>query len=288
MSYRSERWFEWVNAALLILISLSMLAPLIHLVAISFSSVDFVNAREVSFWPKGFQMDVYAEIFGMNQLWRSLGVSVYITLTGTALCLLLSSTLSYALSRAYMPGRAWILRGIVLTFIFSIPMIPSYLVVKALWMENTLWSLIVPGALGAFYVVIMKTFFQGISSELLEAAKIDGSNELGIFFRLVLPLSKPVLATMALFHAVGQWNSYFGALIYLRDRTLYPLQLVLRELVVEDQANALVYDTPALAMTTPEMMKAGVILFATLPIVAVYPFLQKHFVQGAMLGSLKE
>ncbi|HZG75582.1 MAG TPA: carbohydrate ABC transporter permease [Paenibacillus sp.] len=288
MSYRSERWFEWVNAALLILISLSMLAPLIHLVAISFSSVDFVNAREVSFWPKGFQMDVYAEIFGMNQLWRSLGVSVYITLTGTALCLLLSSTLSYALSRAYMPGRAWILRGIVLTFIFSIPMIPSYLVVKALWMENTLWSLIVPGALGAFYVVIMKTFFQGISSELLEAAKIDGSNELSIFFRLVLPLSKPVLATMALFHAVGQWNSYFGALIYLRDRTLYPLQLVLRELVVEDQANALVYDTPALAMTTPEMMKAGVILFATLPIVAVYPFLQKHFVQGAMLGSLKE
>ncbi|HZG57946.1 carbohydrate ABC transporter permease [Paenibacillus sp.] len=288
MSYRSERWFEWFNAVALILIALSMLAPLVHLLALSLSSIEHVNARTVGFWPKDLQTQVYGEIFGMDRLWRSMGISIYITVAGTALCLLLSTSLAFALSRAYMPGRAWIMKGIIATFVFSIPMIPSYLVVKELSMENTLWSLIVPGALGAFYVVILKTFFQGISSELFDAAKIDGSHEISVYFRLVLPLSKPVLATMALFHAVGQWNSYFGALIFLRDRTLYPLQLVLRELVVEEQANVLVYDNPALAATTPEMMKAGVILFATLPIVMVYPFLQKHFVKGAMLGSLKE
>jgi ABC-type glycerol-3-phosphate transport system permease component len=187
-----------------------------------------------------------------------------------------------------MKGRRWVLRGIILTFIFSAPLIPNYLLIRALNMDNTLWVLMIPGALGAFNVIIMKTFFQGISTEMFEAAKIDGCSELGIFARIAIPLSAPVIATIALFHSVGQWNSYFTALIYIRDKDLMPLQVLLRNLIMEDQANQMASTTELSLVLTPEMLKAGITLFATLPILIIYPFLQKYFVKGAMVGSLKE
>lgn len=189
-----------------------------------------------------------------------------------------------------MPARKWIVGLILISFIFPSPLIPSFLVVNALGMNNTLWALIIPGALGAYYIIIMRTFFAGISKELIEAAKIDGCGEFGVFVRIVLPLSKAVLATIALFHAVGQWNSYFGALIYIRSEHLFPLQLKLRNMVqnssFDSGFDSNMFDTDVLQ--TPEMIKAGAIIFTTLPILLVYPFLQKHFVKGAMLGSLKE
>jgi ABC-type glycerol-3-phosphate transport system permease component len=188
-----------------------------------------------------------------------------------------------------MPGRKLFLKLVLLTFIFPVPLIPSYLLVKELGMLDTLWSLMVPGAVGAFYIFIIKAFFQGISSELFDAAKMDGSSEFGLYGRIVLPLSMPVLATIALFHAVAQWNSYFSAIIFLRTKTLYPLQVLLRSMIVEDGSNSGIDNTFQLNMQfTPEMMKAGIVLFATAPILIVYPFLQKYFVKGAMLGSLKE
>jgi ABC-type glycerol-3-phosphate transport system permease component len=146
----------------------------------------------------------------------------------------------------------------------------------------------IPGALNAFNVIIMKTFFQGISSEMFDASKIDGCSELGSFARIAIPLSTPVIATIALFHAVGQWNSYFTALIYIRSKDLMPLQVLLRNLVVEEQANNVANSAEVATMLTPEMLKAGITLFATAPILIVYPFLQKYFVKGAMVGSLKE
>jgi len=160
--------------------------------------------------------------------------------------------------------------------------------VRALGLENHLMALILPGALGAYYVLIMKTFYQGISSELFDAAKIDGAGEFGTYVRIVVPLSTAVTATIALFHAVGQWNSYFSALIFIRNKRLHPLQIVLRDLVVGELSGSLTaYDLDIQVMTTPEQIRAGIILFATLPILIVYPFVQKYFVKGAMLGSVK-
>jgi putative aldouronate transport system permease protein len=287
--YKSDRPFQIANTFFLILVCLTMVSPMIHVVAVSMSSVEFANAKVVYLWPRGFNLEVYRQIAGFSLIWNSMGVSVYITAAGTLLALALSASISYSLSRPGMVGRKAVTQGILVTFIFTAPLIPSYLVVRSLGMENRLASLIVPGALGAFYVFIMKTFFQGISSELFDAGKIDGCSEFGIFVRIVLPLSKAVLATIALFHAVGQWNSYFSALIFIRDKKLYPIQLVLRNLVVDAMSTA--YASTNLIdlnlRTTPEQMQAGIIVFATVPILIVYPFLQKYFVKGAMLGSLK-
>ncbi|MBO9605099.1 MAG: carbohydrate ABC transporter permease [Paenibacillaceae bacterium] len=266
-----------------------MIMPMIHLLAVSLSSPLYAAAKLVGLWPRGFNVRVYESILGSWQMWRSLGVSVYITLMGTLLTLLLCSSLAFSLSRPAMKGRRFLLRGIIVTFIFTIPLIPGYLVVRGLGMENTLWALIVPGAVGAFYIIIMKTFFQGLSPELMDAAKIDGCSEFGNYVRIVLPLSKAVLATIALYHAVGQWNSYFSALIFIRTRTLLPLQIILREFVQQDGAVNMQTSIPELlTASTPEMIKAGAIIFGTLPILVVYPFLQKYFVKGATLGSLKE
>lgn len=291
-TYKSERLFQTMNGAFLVIASLTMIAPLIHLAAVSLSSPKFAEAKLVTFWPKGFQLDVYRTIIGMDNLWRSLGVTIYITVLGTLIALILTSSIAYALSRPQMPVRGLILKGIIVTFVFSIPLIPNYLVVKGLGMEDTLWALMVPGALGAFNIIIMKTFFQGLSTEVFDAAKIDGCSEFGIYGRIAIPLSKPVIATIGLFHAVTQWNSYFQALIFIRSKELYPLQILLRSLVVEDEGNlgqsGQSGSVDSIVQTTPEMMKAGIILFATIPILLVYPFLQKYFVKGATLGSLKE
>lgn len=287
---KSERIFQTINNLFFLLVSLSMLAPLINLLAISFSSSLYVNAKRVYFWPKGFSLDVYETIFRLPSLWRSMGVSVVITLTGTLITLILGSTLAFALSRRQMKGRSFVLLAIVLTFIFTVPLIPSYLLVTSLGLKNTLWAVMIPNALSAFYILIFRAFFEGISSELFEAAKIDGSSELGIYFRVVLPLSKAVLATIALFHAVYQWNSYFEALIYISKPNLYPMQIILRNMVVNDMAqNTLTTSiNESMRLLTPNMLKAGIILFATAPILIVYPFIQRYFVKGAMLGAIKE
>ena len=284
---KSDWVFTSINGTILILISVSMVLPLIHLLAVSFSDALYANAKLVYFWPKGFQLDVYKTIFGMNTLWRSMGVTIFITVAGTLIYLMFTTSMSYGLARPFTPGKKIILRLVLVTLVFNAPLIPNYLVISSIGLENTLWALMLPGALNAFGVIIMKTFFQGLSSELFDAAKIDGCNEFGIFTRIALPLSTAGIATLALFHAVGLWNSYFAALIYIRTKELFPLQIMLRSLVVEE--NFMFNPSGGEVLSaTPEMMKAGIILFATVPILIVYPFLQKYFVKGAMLGSLKE
>ncbi|MBA2943285.1 carbohydrate ABC transporter permease [Paenibacillus sp. CGMCC 1.16610] len=265
-----------------------MIAPLIHLLAVSLSLPEYANAKLVGLWPKGMQFDVYGSIFALDEIWKAMGVSIYITVVGTLVTLLLCSLLAYTLTRPKMPGRTIILKLIVVTFVFPVPLIPSYLLVKQLGMINSLWSLIIPGAMSAFYVLIIRTFFKALPGELFEAGKMDGCGELRIYTRIVLPLSMPVLATITLFHTVSQWNSYFSATIYIRSRDLYPLQVLLRNLIVDNGANTGMSDFQLSTQFTPEMMKAGIVLVATLPILIVYPLLQKHFVKGAMLGSVKE
>ncbi|MDF2668029.1 MAG: transporter permease subunit, partial [Paenibacillus sp.] len=259
VSNKTDRLFHTLNYTFFTVIGLAMVAPMIHLLAVSLSATEFANAKQVYFWPKGLNFQVYDYIFHQQRLWRSLGISVYITVLGTLIALFFTSTIAYSLSRSQMPARKLILRGIVLTFVFSIPLIPAYLLVRTLHMDNTLWALMIPGALSAFNIIIMKTFFQGLSAELFDAAQIDGCSEYGIFARIAIPLSMPVVATIALFHAVGQWNSYFSALIYIRTKDMYPLQVLLRNLVIEGQVQDSM-STPELAsLYTPEQMKAGIV-----------------------------
>lgn len=284
--YRSDRLFQTINAIFFLVIGALMLAPMVHVIALSLSEAHHAEVGHIGLWPKGFTLDVYRKIIGDSRIWRALGVTVYVTVVGTVISLFFTSTLAYALSRPKMPGKRLIMRGIVVTFIFSAPLIPYFLVVNALHLLNTLWALMIPTAVGAFGVIIMKTFFQGLSSEVFDAGAIDGCSEFGIFSRIAVPLSKPVFATIGLFHAVGLWNSYFSALIFIRSKELYPIQIVLRGMIVS--ADMAGWDVTNEATYTAETLKAGVIIVATVPIVAVYPFLQKYFVKGAHVGSLKE
>lgn len=284
--YRSDRLFHVINGLFFVLLSLSMLAPIVHLAAVSLSASKFTNAHQVFFWPRGFNLFVYHDIFKQTRLWRALGITVYITVLGTLIALYITSALAFSLTRQKMIGRRLILKALIVTFIFSVPLIPFYLVVRTVGMENTLWALMIPGALSVFNVFILKTFFQGISSELFDAAQMDGCSEYGIFFRIAIPISLPALATIGLFHAVGQWNSYFHALIFLHSKELYPIQVILKSMVLDGSSGG---ESDSLVLFySPEQLKAGVVLFATIPILLVYPFLQKYFVKGAMLGSLKE
>ncbi|MEF3305871.1 carbohydrate ABC transporter permease [Paenibacillus sp. GYB003] len=291
-AYRTDRWFPLWNGTILVLACFTMVAPMIHLLAVSLSDPVYANAKLVGLWPKGFSLVAYKEILSLDRLWRSFGISVYLCAMGTLIFLAFTTSFSYALSRPNMPMRKWVLQGVLVTLVFTSPLIPNYMLVRSLGLENTLWALMIPGALSAFSVIIMKTFFQGISSELFDAAKIDGSGECSVYAKIALPLSAPVIATLSLFHVVGLWNSYFGAIIYIRNKDLYPLQVVLRSLIVENGAATAVDVAGGAAEiavpATPEQLKAGIILVATVPILFVYPFIQKHFVKGAMLGSLKE
>jgi ABC-type glycerol-3-phosphate transport system permease component len=198
-------------------------------------------------------------------------------------------TISYALSKSYMPGRSFLLKFILLTFIFPVAMIPYFLVVKNLLLLDTLWALMLPSALGAWYVFITKTFFQGLPIELFEAGRIDGCNEFSLFIRIAIPTSLPVIATIGLFYAVNQWNSYFDAIIFIRDKSLYPIQMLVREIAIVGNMTDNMQDFSAVSNeVAQDQVIAGVIIFASLPIVLVYPFIQKYFNKGSMLGSLKE
>ena len=287
-TFRSERVFSVVNTIFFIAVCLIMVLPMIHIAAMSASGDEFINSRLVTFWPRGLTLTAYKTVVGEPAIWRSMGVSIYITVFGTLMTLILTSSLAYALSRTYMPARKLIMKGIIVTFIFSIPLIPYFLLVRSLGMYNTLWALMVPGALGAFNVIIMKTFFQGISQELFDAATIDGCNEFGVYFRIVIPLSTAVIATIGLFQAVGLWNNYFSGLIFIRSGFLRPVQLVLRGMIVDvDFLSSGADQAMGEESYIPERLKAAAILFTMVPILIVYPFLQKYFVKGAMLGSLK-
>ncbi len=273
----------------MVLVGMAMMAPIVHVVAISLSSNEYVIMNQVRFLPKGLNLSAYSYVFRQGRLWRSLFVTIYITAMGTVFALALTSSMAYALSRAKTPGRRLINQGVLVTFIFSMPIIPFYLVVRSLGLMDSLWALILPTALTPFNVIIMRTFFSGISQELFDAATIDGCSEIGIYFRITLPLSLAVIATIGLFHAVHQWNTYFHALMFIRSYRKDPLQVLLRSLVIEDELASISQqgDDPALLNTTPEQLKAAVILFATMPILIVYPFIQRYFVKGATLGSLK-
>jgi putative aldouronate transport system permease protein len=284
----SWRIFSGFNLTFIGILSLTMFLPFLHIIAKSLSSSEAVTHGKVLFWPVDFTLSNYQYVVHDPSIWRAFAVSLIITVGGTALSLIATAALAYPASRPEFKAKKPILLMVLFTMIFSVPLIPSFLVVKNLGMLDSLWSLVLPGLISAFNFFIMRSFFQNIPSTLIDAARIDGLGEVGILFKIVLPLSKPALATLGIFYGVGHWNAYQSALYYINDPRLYPLQVKLRQMMVTDTGSTSEADLVSMALTSPEGIQMATVIFATLPILIVYPFLQKYFVKGSMLGSVKE
>jgi putative aldouronate transport system permease protein len=284
----SEKWFQTFNYIILTLAASTMIFPFLHLLAVSFSSPVAADSKEVFLWPVGFTLGTWEHILQNSGLWQSFGVTIYVTVVGTFFSMILSVLTAYPLSRQEFLIRKQVMLFIVITMIFNAPLIPFFLTVRELGMMNSLWSLIIPGAISTYNMIIIRTFFQGLPKELDDSAKIDGCNEFRVLFQIYLPLSKPVLATIGLFYAVGYWNIFQRAVLFLRNQELWPLQMKLRAYLTSPeelaQVNLFLGDYDFNTTT----LKAATIIFATVPILLVYPYLQKYFVKGSMLGSLKE
>ncbi|GAB1154971.1 carbohydrate ABC transporter permease [Paenibacillus illinoisensis] len=283
-----EKCFQVANYVFLTAAALTMILPLLHLLAVSLSSPVAADSKEVFLWPVGFTMASWNHILQSSGLWQSFGVTVFITVAGTALSMLFSVLTAFPLSRKEFLIRKQVMLGIVITMIFNAPMIPFFLTVRELGMMNSIWALIIPGVIGTFNMVILRTFFMNLPKELDDTARIDGCHDFRILFQIYLPLSKPVLATVSLFYAVGYWNTFQRAVLFVRDPDLWPLQMKLRAYLTSPEELAQVnmfLDDYDFNTTT---LKAATILFASVPIILVYPYLQKYFVKGSLLGSLKE
>ncbi len=285
----TERLADYFNVIVLAGIGSVMLLPFIHIFSVSFSSLEDVLTKEFILWPTNWSMDAYRAIFASNQFINSIGVTIYITVVGTIISLVLTASMAYALTRNIL-GQRIILLGVIFTILFNAGMIPVYLVVKATGIMNTLWALIIPSAISSFNLIVIRQFFLNIPSELSEAALIDGANEVRTFWSIILPLSKPALATFSLFYAVGHWNKYFEGILYLNDAAKWPIQVVLRQMVIMNETTSTIGADVMLQLESqppPETIQMAAILVATLPILVLYPFLQKHFAKGVMIGSVK-
>ncbi|OXM87637.1 carbohydrate ABC transporter permease [Paenibacillus rigui] len=278
--------FDGVNYVLLAIIGIATVLPFIYILAVSFTSPHEVAKGGFILFPKEWSLSAYKYIFSTDTLIKSLGVSIYITTIGTAINLLFTSLMAYPLARQTLRGRQTILLAVLFTMLFSGGLIPTYFVVKAMGLTNSLWSLMIPNAISAFNLIVLKNFFQQIPDGLEDSARIDGCNDVGVLFRIVLPLSMPALATFGLFYAVGHWNQFFNAIMYINDNHKWPVQVLLREIVILAQSR--IGDTGfEETEIQPLTIRMAVIVFATVPILIVYPFLQKHFAKGVMLGSVK-
>lgn len=284
-----DRVFDAVINTLSGVILVIVLYPLVFIISASISDPALVLNGEVLLLPKQITFEAYRNVFADNQIWNGYGNSIMYTVVGTLINLVMTTLAAYPLSRPDLPGRGGFMFLITLTMFFGGGLIPSYLLVKNLGMVDTMWALIVPGAIATYNLIVMRTYFQSsIPWEIQEAALIDGASNRKLLTSVILPLSKPILAVMVLFYAVGHWNSYFNALIYIRNKDMYPLQLVLREVLMVSQADA-VDSSVGLEkkILLAESIKYVVIIVSSLPVLVMYPFVQKHFVKGVMIGSLK-
>ncbi|WP_284641068.1 carbohydrate ABC transporter permease [Paenibacillus silviterrae] len=285
----NSRLFDGVNYFLLTLVGLVTILPFIHVVAGSFTTVQELAEKQFVLIPTVWTLDAYRYVFSTNTLVMGLAVSIGITVFGTMFSMALTSFMAYGLARRDLDGRNTIMFLVVFTMLFSGGMIPTFLVVKEMGLIDTYASQVIPVAISAFNLIIMRNFFQNLPDGIEESAKIDGCGDWGILFKIVIPLSMPAIATISLFYAVTYWNTYMSAILYLNDTAKWPVQVILRQIVI--LASGLSADTSGMDdsfVTPPEQtVKMAVIVVATLPILLVYPFLQKHFAKGALMGSIK-
>ncbi|KKI90107.1 sugar ABC transporter permease [Bacillus sp. SA1-12] len=294
---RSDLVFKFFVHCFLFVILVLILYPLIYIVSASISDPTLVNQGKMWLLPKGITFIGYELLFQYDEIWIGYRNTIFYTLLGVSINLFVTLPAAYALSRKKLVGRKFFMMMFVFTMFFSGGLIPSYLLVKNLGMINTVWALVIPNAASIWNIILCRTFFQvTIPKELEDAASIDGCTNTKLFFKIVLPISMPIVAVMALFYSVGHWNEYFSALIYLNDEAKYPLQMVLRKILVLQEISTETMD-PAMAIANAEVMnqkadlsavlKYAVIIVSTLPMLIAYPFLQRYFVKGVMIGSIK-
>lgn len=282
--------FDAANSFFMLFYSLLVFLPFLYIVAVSFSGGGESMGGRFFLVPKEFSLEGYRYLLSTNRFPNAIGNTIYITIVGTAINLLFSVTLAYALSKKFLPGRRVMMLIIFFTMLFSAGLIPNYLLIKSLGLLNTYWALLLPGATNAFTIMVMKTFFQGLPESLDEAARMDGAGEVRILWSVVLPLSMPVMATFGLMFLVGHWNEFFGAVIYLSKSSMWTVQVLLRQMIIVGTAN-INNDYSMDEKTASQIgdsIKMAAIIISMIPIVAIYPFLQKYFAQGSMLGSIKE
>jgi len=278
--------FPVINYAFFIILSLTMIYPLWYVLMFSLSDPNIAVFNNYYLLPVGGpSFMTYAALFKQPMLMRSLGNTIFIAGAGTFIKLLFTSLTAYPLSKTNLPGKNIIFSMIVFTMIFDGGMIPTYLVVRYLGLIDHLWALIIPGAIVVYYLMIMVKFFKGIPESLIESAKIDGYNDIGIFIKVVIPLSKAVFGAVGLFCAVQLWNTYFNGVLYINDTNKKVLQVMIRSLLYEE---VMAGDSgTGRVITTQQNMKMATVIFSLIPILMVYPFLQKYFVKGIMIGSVK-
>lgn len=277
-----SRLFDFFNITFMIVLIIVMAYPMVYVFSASISNNALVASGAVLLWPKKITLIAYEQLIYNPDLWVSYWNTIRYTVLHTVLTLIATSAMAYPLAKRWLPGRRVILLMAAFTLLFSGGMIPTFLIVQRLGLLDTIWAIVLPSLISTWYLFIMRTFFEGLPEELEDAAAIDGCGSMQILVRIVLPLSLPVMVTIGLFTAVNQWNSFFSALIYLNDRDMYPLQIMLRNILI---AGTNVQGEGDL--THLETLKYAMIIIATLPILCVYPFIQKYFVQGTMIGGIK-
>lgn len=286
-----DRVFTVFNYCLMILLSLSTLLPILHVIALSFSDAASASANRVFLWPQGFNVSAYQTMFSNPIFFNSFFVSVVRVIAGTALNTLMTVLAAYPLSKedSELRGRKWISLFFIIPMMISGGLIPNYLLVKQLGLMDTLWSLIIPNCVPIGNVVLMMNFFRGINKSLFESAEIDGANDFTILTHIALPLSKASLATVTLFQMVAHWNEWFGATIYINNRNKWPLQTLLQQMLTSiDYSSFSAESLSRLRLLSDRSFRGAMIVFATVPILCVYPYMQKYFVTGITLGSVKE
>ncbi len=280
--------FDSFNTVFLGCFAMATVLPFLYVIACSIAPEKEILNRPFFIIPSKFQIDTYEYIFSSPTLPRAFLISLFVTVSGSLTAMFFTLTMAYPLSKKNLIGRNFLLGMVTFTLVFGGGMIPGFLVIKSLGFINKFWALILPGALNTWNLLVVKNFFQELPQELEDSARVDGCTSLGTFIRIVLPLSMPVIATFTLFYAVGYWNDYRSALLYTTNNKMWPLQLVLRQIILMAAGNidGATFDQ---AYTQPplEGVKNAVIVFGTVPILAVYPFLQKHFVKGIMIGAIK-
>ncbi|MFS0705946.1 carbohydrate ABC transporter permease [Cellulomonas sp. 179-A 9B4 NHS] len=286
---RGYRVFTWLNVSALVLVMGLMLYPFLTVVAQSFSSEAAIRSGDVSFWPVGFNLNTYRAVAENPLFWTNYRNTVLYTVVGTVVAMALTTTYAYVLSKGHLRGRGLLIGFAVFTMFFNGGIIPNYVLISSLGMKNTLWAVVLPGAISIFNLLVMKSFFENLPSELEEAAQIDGLGWFGIFGRIVLPLSKAVIATMVLFYSVQYWNDWFTAFLYIDEQQRQPVTMFLRNLIA-GASSAASEGAAAQSAATQSIsvnIQAVTMVLTVLPILCVYPFVQRYFVSGVMLGSVK-
>lgn len=285
---KGDRAFKAFTVCLVVLVAACCLFPFLYIVSVSFSNKTAVMRSEVFLWPVDFDLAAYKAVFNNRALMTSMWFTIFLTVLNTFIALVMTVLCAYPLAKSDLRFKTPLLLLVMFTMYFSGGMIPGYINIKNLGLLNTFWALILPGCLSTYNMILMKSFFQSMPKEIEESAFVDGANDAVVLVRIILPLSKAMLATIALFYAVGRWNGFMDALLYINDEKMYTIQVRLRQLIQSSQVSALMEDIPEIKSDViAETIKAACLVFSMIPVMIIYPWLQKYFVKGVMIGSVK-